>query len=205
MRQTKPYVTIALVAANVVLFALEALGLVPDSWLLDPYAVAAGDGICLLTSMFLHGGPVHLGNNMISLWWTGSTVERVYGHLLMAVIYVLSGVAGGVLYTAVHLATGDPSPALGASGAIFGLFGCYGHMLLTFRREAGRRVAAGDTSAMAPVADGLRAYLGMLALNAFIGVTSSGIANEAHIGGLVCGFLLACLFGRGREERWHLS
>ena len=85
---------------------------------LIPALVAQGEAWRLLSSVFLHSGIVHLGFNMISLYFLGSFVEVAFGRGRFLALYLLSGLSGGLAYLYFG---GFTSPAVGASGAIFGL------------------------------------------------------------------------------------
>jgi membrane associated rhomboid family serine protease len=132
----------------------------------------------ILTSAFLHGGLLHIGVNMISLWVLGRFVETVAGPVRMAVIYFASLVASGLGVVYLSPAANALVPTLGASGAIFGLFGA----LFAIGFKLGR-----------PGMQLIRANLGILILNLVITFAVPGIAWEAHIGGLIVGFLLTLL------------
>ncbi|OQY08721.1 MAG: rhomboid family intramembrane serine protease [Marinitoga sp. 4572_148] len=125
-----------------------------------------------ITSMFVHGGFLHIFFNMYALYYLGSIVERVYGPYKFITIYLASGVGGAVL---TQLFMPDAF-SVGASGAIFGLIG------LLF--GAGFR---SDTPPMLKPMTGT-ALLPVILINLFLGFTSSGINNIAHIGGLAVGF-----------------
>ncbi|MCD6289816.1 MAG: rhomboid family intramembrane serine protease [Anaerolineae bacterium] len=136
--------------------------------------IAEGQFWRLVTANFLHVSLFHLLFNAYALWQLGVEVERVYGRSRFLVIYLLSGVYGA---TASYAFGGYLSA--GASGAIFGLVGTLVAYFLHHRELFGRRG---------------RAYLSnmlvIVVVNLFIGVTSPGIDNWGHIGGLVSGFLL---------------
>jgi membrane associated rhomboid family serine protease len=123
--RTTPYVTIALIALNAVVFvyqfllgdAVEALiiywGLVP----------AAFSWVAVFTSMFLHGGLLHFGGNMLYLWIFGDNVEDRMGHGRFLVFYLLCGTAAALAQTA--SSPDSLVPMVGASGAIAGVMGAY--------------------------------------------------------------------------------
>jgi rhomboid protease GluP len=138
---------------------------------LVPAAVARGELWLLLTSMFLHSGFIHLALNMLSLYFLGSFVEQAFGKSRFLALYLSSGLAGGIAY----LYFGDfDGPAVGASGAIFGLLG--GVLGYSLRR--------GTFSWQNPL---IRQLLILTALNLYFGFSVSNISNTAHIGGLVGG------------------
>jgi membrane associated rhomboid family serine protease len=130
----------------------------------------------IFTSAFLHGGLLHITVNMISLWVLGRFIEAVAGSRRMAVIYFVSLIASGLGVVYLSPAAYATVPTLGASGAIFGLFGA----LFAIGFKLGR-----------PGMQLIRANIGILVLNLIITFwPGAGIAWEAHVGGLVAGFLL---------------
>ena len=181
-------VTFGLIAACVAVYVAVALagqtygypmnvGLVtqPDEVLaqgaLLPAAVAGGEVWLLLTSMFLHSGFIHLALNMVSLYFLGSFVEQAFGRSRFLALYLCSGLAGGIAY----LYFGDfGRPAVGASGAIFGLLG----------GVLGYSLRSGTFSWQNPL---IRQLLILTALNLYFGFSVPNISNTAHIGGLVGG------------------
>jgi len=138
---------------------------------LVPAAVAQGEVWLLLTSIFLHSGFIHLALNMLSLYFLGAFVETAFGRSRFLALYLLSGLSGGIAYLyfgAFHV------PAVGASGAIFGLLG--GVLGFSLRR--------GTFSWQNPL---IRQLLILTALNLYFGFSVANISNTAHIGGLVGG------------------
>ncbi|MEO0403097.1 MAG: rhomboid family intramembrane serine protease [Pseudomonadota bacterium] len=127
-----PYVTYLLMAANIAIF-LSYVGLFQDARALNalffdyaaiPARITNGDGLStLITSMFLHGGWMHLIGNMLFLWIFGDNVEDEMGHLPFLGFYLATGIAAGVI----HVASAPYSsvPTVGASGAIAGVMGGY--------------------------------------------------------------------------------
>jgi membrane associated rhomboid family serine protease len=123
---TRPVVTTALVGINVLIFLFQltldemtrndfvhAFGLVPDRFHV----------LNLLTSMFMHGGWLHLIGNMMFLWVLGDNIEDILGHAQFLVFYVACGVAAGLAQYAVY--PDSRVPMIGASGAIAGVMGAY--------------------------------------------------------------------------------
>ena len=144
---------------------------------LIPALVAQGEWWRLLSSMFLHSGAIHLGLNMLSLYFLGSFVEQAFGRSRFLALYLLSGVSGGLAY----LYFGPfGQPAVGASGAIFGLLG--GVLGYALRR--------GSFSWQNPL---IRQLLILLALNLYLGFSIPNVSNTAHIGGLAGGFAFGWL------------
>ena len=129
----------------------------------------------IFTGAFLHGGIVHIGVNMLSLWFLGRFIEYVLGPWRMLFVYVASLVAAGlgVVYFSAPMV-----PTVGASGAIFGLFGA----LFAVGFKLGK-----------PGMELVKANLGILVLNLIITFTVPAISWQAHVSGLVAGFLLTLL------------
>lgn len=187
-----PIVTCVLIALNVILYV--ALPIVPngdvyyEAGVLTPLSLMRGEWWTLFTSMFLHSGIMHILCNMFSLYYLGVMCERVFGPVKYLLLYLLSGLAGGLVYVGVNMAAGNVlAGAVGASGAIFGLFGAYGYLLLRERRN-------NKVFAYRPGSSDIQSYIGILAVNLFIGFSpGSNIANEAHIGGMICGFVVGAV------------
>ncbi|HEX2904518.1 MAG TPA: rhomboid family intramembrane serine protease [Jatrophihabitans sp.] len=125
-----PYVTYALIAINVLVYLLTALGsganLVQNNGQVQarleliPYLVAADhDYYRLVTAMFVHYGPIHILFNMYALWVIGPALERAFGRWRFAAVYLIAGLGGSV---ACLLFQNPLAATAGASGAIFGLF-----------------------------------------------------------------------------------
>jgi rhomboid protease GluP len=144
---------------------------------LIPALVAQGEVWRLVSSVFLHSGITHLGFNMLSLYFLGSFTEVAFGRTRFFALYLFSGVAGGLAY----LYFGEfYQPAVGASGAIFGLLG--GVLGYAMRR--------GSFSWQNPL---IRQLLILLALNLYLGFSIPNISNTAHLGGLAGGFAFGWL------------
>src|SRR5678816_1395465 len=143
--RTTPFVTLALIALNIVVFmyqlslqvsgdpgassALEAFvrefGAVPCR--ISGLCVSAGDFphplATIFTSMFLHGGLLHVGGNMLYLWIFGDNVEDTFGHWRYLMLYLLAGIAAAATQIAVN--PHSSIPMIGASGAVSGVLGAY--------------------------------------------------------------------------------
>ncbi len=133
----------------------------------------------LLSSVFLHAGIIHLAFNMWVLLSIGRLVERLYGASVFTMLYLIAGIGGALASSWWHPLT----VGVGASGAIFGLFGA----LLAFLWRRGKGVPA---HALRP----LRANtLAFVFYNGLFGLAVPGIDNAAHLGGLVTGFLAGLL------------
>ncbi len=144
--------------------------------------VAEGQWYRLLTAMFLHGSSMHILFNMLSLWWLGGPLEGALGRARYLALYFCSGLAGSAL---TYLIAEPNQPSLGASGAIFGLFGATAALV--------RRLNAD-----------MRPVVILLAINLVFTFTWADIAWEAHVGGLVAGARSAspCSTPRASGGRW---
>jgi membrane associated rhomboid family serine protease len=193
-----PWVLYAVIAANVAMFAVEvAAGANP----LQPTpqdVLGLGGNLGLYTlrgewwrlgsSMFLHFGVLHIALNMLCLW-QARDVEFAFGRVGFVVIYLLSGLAGGI---AALLVTPDGVIA-GASGCVFGVYGAIGAKLVMHREQF-------DPAAWQKTMQRLGTFLG---LNLVIGLSSSSISLSAHVGGLAVGAAagVALLAGAHAEQQ----
>lgn len=214
-----PYVTYAIIAANVLVFLYE-LSLTPQelqtffySWAVVPRQLSASfagasvgpaplpEWTTLITSQFLHGGFLHILGNMLFLWIFGNNVEDRLGHVKYLLFYIGCGVLAAL--TQWFFSTNSSIPSLGASGAIAGVMGAY---IVRFPR----------VSVLTLVPLGFffwtfripaifylgiwfvqQALYGVASLQAptNIGMESGGVAYWAHAGGFVFGALLGPLLG----------
>ena len=148
--------------------------------------VAHGGWYRLVTSMFLHASLVHIGFNMYILWWAGTQVEQYLGSARYIGLYLVSGLAG----SAGALLYAPLTPALGASGAVFGVLGA----MAVLEWQATGRVGG---QAMT-----------LIGINLVLGFVISNIAWSAHIGGLVGGVLIMLGYahwGGGRAQYGKLG
>lgn len=177
VRSSTSRVAYTLIGINVAVYiaqlAIPGFGLVAR-FAMVPSAVADGDWWRLITSAFLHapGSIFHLLVNMWALFVLGPPLEALLGRLRFATLYILSALGGSAL---IYLVGPVAVPSLGASGAIFGLFGA---IFIVARR------LNLDT----------RWILGLLAINIAITFLVPAISWQAHIGGLVTGLLLALAY-----------
>jgi membrane associated rhomboid family serine protease len=171
-----PFMTYAILAVTVIVSLWVDFGpsgnQLGDLLALDKERVIAGEYWRILTVTLVHGGVLHLGLNMYALWIVGPLVEALYGRVLFLAFYLLAG-AGGSIASYLFF----PVTSVGASGAIFGLFG------LLFAANYVHKPALGRQ------ARSLTAQIGMLiVINLIFGFALSGtIDNAAHVGGLLCG------------------
>jgi membrane associated rhomboid family serine protease len=173
------WVTYVLIAANVIMFVLQrAVPGVYEQLVLWPRGIAAGQYYRLGTSAFLHADLMHILFNMWALWVIGPALERWLGSIRYIALYVLSGLGGSVL---VYLITPLDQPTLGASGAIFGLFGT------TF--ALARRLNFD-----------VRWVVGLIVINLVITFVAPSISWQGHVGGLVTGTVLGWAYANAPRQ-----
>lgn len=146
---------------------------VTDELALRGINVAAGEYYRLVTVMFVHAGVLHIAVNMYALWVMGPVLERWLGHLRFAILYGLAGFAGAV---ASYLFNSPVQYSVGASGAIFGVFGA---MLVVARR----------------MRYDIRGLAVVILINLAIPIFVPGLIDwRAHLGGLVAGLVVGAIF-----------
>jgi membrane associated rhomboid family serine protease len=214
-----PIVTWLLILANVIVFLAEvsmdshqlsslikAFGVIPAQYIKNP--TAADEITTIFTSMFLHGGWLHLIMNMWALWIFGDNVEDRLGHAMYLIFYLGCGVVAAL--TQVFFDPAQTAPTIGASGAIAGILGAY---VMLF---PGARVTTLIPIGFIPWFINIPAYFylgfwfvtqaftGFLSLHSTAAhAASENIAFMAHVGGFVTGFLLVRLFQRRDHPQWH--
>lgn len=142
------------------------------------YMIQTNEYWRIFTAMFLHLNILHIGLNMLSLFFIGPAVEVFFGKWRYLVIYLLSGIIGGIVTFFI-----DPTiSAAGASGAIFGVFGALGVFYLVNRRSMGMYGNGAITN-----------WLFWLGLNLVWGFSNPNIGIFDHLGGLAAGILIAIL------------
>jgi membrane associated rhomboid family serine protease len=211
--RTTPVVTITLIALNVLVFLYElSLGRAVDAftlyWGLVP---AAFSWVTVFTSMFLHGGLMHVAGNMLYLWIFGDNVEDRMGHGRYLVFYILCGVAAALAQTIT--VPDSVVPMVGASGAIAGVMGAY---FVLYPRS---RIVT-----LIPIFFFIQIvevpaifFLGIWFLMQFVngvgsivstgaGGMAGGVAFWAHVAGFVAGISGVVVFRRPERQRvewWH--
>lgn len=193
-RRSVPVVTYGLILLNVLIFLLElsagdqfivSWSIVPRRLLSNP----AGDFPTLFTSMFMHGGWMHLAGNMLYLWIFGDNVEDALGHLKFLFFYLICGLAADAAQIVVSPNSNIPN--LGASGAIAGVLAAY---LVLFPRGQVRVIMGYGVIPMpALVVIGLWFVLQFISGIGSItaAADTGGVAYMAHIGGFLAGLVLA--------------
>ena len=217
--RTAPIVTVALIVVNTLVFLHEtalgprldafviAYGLVPRRFVywpgapLDPVRF-----LPLLTSMFWHGGWLHLLGNMLYLWIFGDNVEDRLGHFRYLLFYLIAGTAAGI--TQVALQPASALPTIGASGAIAGVLGAY---LVTFPRSRVLTFFPPIWFFELPAFAYLVFWFLLQLLEGFgsLGAPAEtgGVAVWAHVGGFVSGVVLIKLMApqRGRARPMEIG
>lgn len=208
-----PLVTVTLIAANAAVFfyelsldprLLEAfiykMGMVPAS-LLDSRVPSAGGYYTVFSSMFLHGGWMHIIGNMLYLWIFGNNIEDSMGHLRFVFFYFLTGIAA----SAAHLAFNPTSivPTIGASGAVSGVLGAYlvlfPHARILTLVPLGWFIRIIYLPAWVLLIFWIAIQLFSQALDT-MSPAGGGVAYAAHIGGFVAGLVLIPLFRKYRRR-----
>ncbi len=208
-----PYVTYAIIALNVVAFLSyvsvinndAAMASILGDFALVPAELSRGeDTHTLLTSMFMHGGWMHLAGNMLFLWIFGDNLEDVFGHIGFLIFYLVCGVAADLA----HILPDPESqiPLVGASGAIAGVMG--GYLLLFPKAKVDVllifvvffRVFSLPAWVVLAVWFGMQIFSGVSTPT-----TGGGVAYWAHAGGFAAGVLLALPFFLkvGGPEFWR--
>jgi membrane associated rhomboid family serine protease len=217
--RTTPFVNYALLALNAVAFLAQSWVMLTggEAWVVPGYGLVAtrflfdplGEAFTLFSSMFMHGGWVHLGFNMLFLYIFGDNVEDAIGHRRYLLFYLACGVVAGLSQVAID--TSSPVPMVGASGAIAGVLGAY---LVLYPRapitvvnpipllwlffglflELPAWIVAGEWFVM-NLFSGVQSLSGM--------AQTGGVAFFAHLGGFVAGLLLVRPLLAGRERRDH--
>ncbi|AEW95460.1 MULTISPECIES: rhomboid family intramembrane serine protease [Streptomycetaceae] len=183
-------ITMILIGINVAVFlAVQAVGdsLVQDLILygawppVDPTSgVAEGQWYRLLTATFLHQNVMHIGFNMLSLWWIGPGLEVALGRVRFLAVYLLSALGGSALS---FLLANPNAGSLGASGAVFGLLGATFVLMRRLRYDS-------------------RPIVAIIVLNLFFTFAQTGTIDwRAHIGGLVTGAVVAFGMVHAPRER----
>jgi hypothetical protein len=209
-RKTMPVVNRVIVGANVVMFfvqlfmgsaaekLIETFGFIPlrlhhpELYGYTRWEVA----ITLVTSLFLHGGVVHLFGNMIYLWVFGDAVEDAFGHVGYFFFFIAAGVIGSVTHTIVF--PGSPIASIGASGSIAGVLGAFlvlrpnARIVTLFPLVIYWAMAEMRAALFLPVWFLMQFFNGFLALAAARSTQEVvGIAWWAHIGGFIFGAIVA--------------
>ena len=188
----------ALIAVNIVVFLLQIFSHLLDSYFIDRYfglvPIQVTNDLMLwqlVTYMFLHGGFFHIFFNMLTLFMFGNELERYWGTPRFLNYYFITGIGAGVCSWAV--APHSTAVVIGASGAIYGLLLAYG---VTYPN----RIVY--VNFLLPVkVKWLVIIMGAMAFLSSIGGAESGVANIAHLGGMVVGYVV--LKGKEWWDKYH--
>lgn len=166
---------LVLIALNILVFLVDQSDPTIQFRFADnPLLVARGDAYRLVTAAFLHANFLHLALNMFGLYIFGPQLERILGWPRFLALYLVAALGAGICF---FFFASLGTFSVGASGAVFGLFGAFFVIL---------RARGGDTSQIVM----------LIVINLFIGASVPGIDNFAHIGGLLTGAAVAFLYER---------
>ena len=191
-------ITYSLIALNLLFYGISffysgyfidqpSKALVDIGALYGPMVVLDGQWWRLLTAMFLHGGMTHLLMNMFSLYVVGRPMELYFRPRSYLSIYFISGIIGGMVSIAMH----PNSVGIGASGAIFGIFGALGGYFLEYRRELG------DQGKVI-----MRDFGLILGINLILGFSVPNIDVSAHVAGFLAGLIGGFIVARHSQRLW---
>jgi membrane associated rhomboid family serine protease len=219
-RRAIPIVTRTLVGANLAVFIgqlfmgpmtermILTFGFIPAR-LVDPasFRYAAWEvAITLVTSLFLHGGFVHLIGNLIYLWVFGDAVEEAVGRTWFFLVYLAGGIVGSLTHTLLY--PHSTTPSIGASGSIAAVLGAFlvlrphARILTLFPLVVYWAMAEIPALLFLPVWFGMQFFNGFLALRAATGAYEvAGVAWWAHVGGFLFGAIVGVAFRRGTQGR----
>lgn len=186
----KYYITLGIIAVNVLMYLITAF-LSPNIFDFDKDLliklgaksndlILKGEYFRLITSMFLHGGLLHVALNMYSLYSIGPLVEKIYGKVKYLSIYFISGIIASI-FSFIF----SDSVSVGASGAIFGLLGTTLVFAIKMRNNLGKGF--------------MKNVAAVIAINLFIGFSLPNIDNYAHLGGLFGGIIMALIFNLKKD------
>ena len=186
--------TTVIIVINVAVFLIlslfgdteDAVFMLQHGAMYEPMVTQQHEFYRIFTSMFLHFGITHLLNNMVLLGALGWNLELEIGKIRFLIIYLVSGIGGNLLSLYFGISAETYAVSAGASGAIFGLMGALLYVVIANRGRLGRLSGKG--------------MLFMVILSLYFGLTSSGVDNWAHIGGLVTGFVMAVILYRRKDS-----
>ena len=193
--------TFGIIAINVIVYIFSSIfsasiidmdmkTLVDMGALYGPYVVLKGEWWRLFTAMFLHGGMTHILMNMFSLYLIGRGVEMYFEKKAYVSIYLFSGLLGGLASLYMH----PDSVGVGASGAIFGVFGALAGFFLAHRDK---------------IEDHSKAFMKdfgiVLGINLVLGLSIPSIDVSAHIGGLAVGLIGGFVISKDPKWIWAFS
>ena len=183
----KEPVTVLFILLNILIFVIvdftggseNTVHMIACGAAYPPLILEEGETYRLFTCMFLHFGIYHIANTMLVLFVLGQRLEPVLGKVKFILVYLLGGLGGNIFSLLMETKKAEYAVSAGASGAVFAVMGA---MLYVVIRSRGR---IQDIS--------VRQMMIMAGFSLYFGFTSTGVDNAAHVGGLVCGFILAAL------------
>lgn len=192
-------ITYTLLLLNLIVYSVSALlsgavidmdakALVKIGALFGPFTILGGEWWRLFTAMFLHGGMTHLLMNIFSLYLIGRGAEMYFNKTSYLSLYFFSGIIGGLVSLMVH----PVSVGVGASGAIFGLFGALAGFFLAHKEQI-----AEHTKAF------MKDFSIIIGINIVIGFAIPSVDVSAHTGGLVVGFIGGYLLSK--NPKWIVA
>lgn len=192
LKTTKPIISYVLISLNILIFILMYIfgnGSESSETLINFGAnyiplTKSGEYFRLISSAFLHIGVFHILFNMYALYILGPQIESYYGKMKFIIIYLYSAILGSLFTTAL---SSSNTVAAGASGAIFGLLGSLLYFGYQYRGYIGDVI--------------IKQVMPIIIINLFIGFTTPGIGNMAHIGGLIGGYFISMAFGALDETK----
>ncbi len=192
--QNLPLVTGLLVSVNVIVYLICTWSgevLYNSGELLGAAVMERGEFYRMITCMFLHADTGHLFGNMLMLYALGTMLEQHFGHIRYGLLYLLSGIGAAAASMWYQLWAGRLTGSIGASGAVYGLIGA-----LLFLVIAGRGRFRSVT---------FPRILLCIAYSLYSGLAAENIDNAAHIGGLLCGFVLAVILSIGKSAHTQIG
>ncbi len=198
---SKYRVTYSIIIINIIIYIISAIAsmdlmdmngkvLLDMGALYTPYIVLDKEWWRLGTAMFLHGGMMHIVMNMFSLYIVGRGVEVYFNKASYLAIYISAGLVGGIVSIYIH----QENIGIGASGAIFGIFGSLAGLLL-----ANRAFINAKSKAF------IKSFGMIIGLNLILGLSIPSIDMSAHIGGLIVGILSGFILSKNPRWIWIYS
>ncbi|MFI7586039.1 rhomboid family intramembrane serine protease [Spongisporangium articulatum] len=176
VRQGRPVVTLGIIAVCAVVWLLQLTDSRVTDWFQYAPVQTQAEPWRMLTAAFLHSPvtPLHILFNMYALYVTGPYLEALFGRARYLALYLISAFGGSVGFLLLASPGGDTwfTPTVGASGAVFGLFGAFFMVQRAMNRDTGQIV-------------------GVVLINLVLGFVISGVAWQAHLGGLATGVVAA--------------
>ncbi len=189
---SKPYMTIFMIIINIIVFIiLESMGDTNDAGFMLDHGAIYPDKIIyeeeywrFFTATFMHFGFQHIMNNMIMLGVSGKILEDAMGHIKFTILYIFAGIGGSILSFMQMYNSGEYAVSAGASGAIFGIIGA---LLWVIIRNKGQFE---DITG--------KGIILVIGLSMYYGLTTGGVDNWGHVGGLASGFIIGIILYRKR-------